>query len=61
MNLVMARKQVSATKRNKARLKVSKKLYNGLRKEAKRKDLSVTELSLQISERGIRKRKKSKG
>jgi hypothetical protein len=43
-----------------SRLKVSRKLYEGLKKEAKRNDLSVSELALQITERGTRKTKKSK-
>jgi hypothetical protein len=43
-----------------SRLKVSRKLYKSLKKEAQRNDLSVSELALEITERGIRKRKKSK-
>jgi hypothetical protein len=56
----MAKKQVSAAKRKKAELKVPKKLYKALRKEAKKKDVRVSELALAISERGIRKGKNQK-
>jgi hypothetical protein len=53
----MAKKQTSAAKQKKAKLKVSKKLYKAFRKEAKKKDLALSTLALEISERGIRKRK----
>jgi hypothetical protein len=58
----MAKQQtaVSRRKKDKAQLKVSKKLYNSMNKEAKRQDLSVSKLALEITERGIRKRKKPK-
>jgi hypothetical protein len=54
----MAKKQTSAAKQKKAKLKVPRKLYNALRKEAKKKDLALSSLALEISERGIRKRGK---
>jgi hypothetical protein len=56
----MAKEEVSAAKREKAKIKVSKKLYKSLTKEAKAKSVSVSKLALAISERGIRKGKKSK-
>jgi hypothetical protein len=56
----MAAKQQGTRKLKNSRLKVSRKLYKRLKKEAKKNDLSVSELALQITERGIRKRKKSK-
>jgi GTP cyclohydrolase I len=56
----MAKKQTSAAKRKRVQVKVPKKLYKALRKEAKKKDVAVSELALAISERGIRKEKKSK-
>jgi hypothetical protein len=56
----MANKQASAAKRKRAELKVSKKLYKALTKEAKKQDIKVSELGLEISERGIRSGKKSK-
>jgi hypothetical protein len=56
----MARKQASAAKPKKAQVKVPKKLYKALKKEAKKKDVAVSELALVISESGIRKGKKSK-
>lgn len=54
----MAKNQTSAAKQKKAELKVPRKLYKALRKEAKKKDLAVTALAREISERGIRKRGK---
>jgi hypothetical protein len=54
----MAKKQTS--KQKKSELKVSKKLYKAFRKEAKKKDLAVSALALEISERGIRKKGKAK-
>ena len=54
----MAKKQKGTRKLKNSRLKVSRKLYKSLKKEAKRNDLSVSKLALQITERGIRKRKK---
>jgi hypothetical protein len=56
----MARKQASAAKPKKAQVKVPKKLYKALKKEAKKKDVAVSELALVIFESGIRKGKKSK-
>jgi hypothetical protein len=54
----MAKKQTSAAKQKKAKLKVSKRLYKAFRKEAKKKDLALSALALEISERGIRKKGK---
>jgi hypothetical protein len=56
----LAKKQVSTAKLKKVQVKVPKKLYRALRKEAKKEDVAVSELALAISERGIRKGKKSK-
>jgi hypothetical protein len=56
----MAKKKTSAAKQKKAELKVSKKLYKAFRKEAKKKDIALSALALEISERGIRKRGKSR-
>jgi hypothetical protein len=56
----MAKKQAFSTKRKRDELKVPKKLYKALRKEAKKKDLAVHALALEISRRGIRKKGKSK-
>ena len=56
----MAKKPASAAKRKRVKIKVSKKLYKALKREAKKKDLALSELALAISERGIRKGKKSK-
>jgi hypothetical protein len=53
----MAKKQTPTAKQKKAELKIPKKLYKALRKEAKKKDLAVSALALEISERGIRKKK----
>ena len=47
-------------KKQKSELKVPGKLYKAFKKEAKKKDLALSELALTISERGIRKGKKSK-
>jgi post-segregation antitoxin (ccd killing protein) len=55
----MVKKRTSAAKRKRAKIKVPKKLYKALTKEAKKKDVDVSELALAISERGIRKEKKS--
>jgi hypothetical protein len=55
----MPKKQTSAAKQKRAKLKVSKKLYKAFRKEAKKTDLALSALALEISERGIRKRGKS--
>jgi hypothetical protein len=54
----MAKKQASARKQVGAKLKVSKKLFKAFRKEAKKKNLAVSELALEISEKGIRKKGK---
>ena len=54
----MAKKQKSAAKQKKPELKVSKKLYKAFRKEAKKKDLALSALAREISERGIRKKGK---
>ena len=54
----MANKQASAGKQKGAKLKVSRKLFKAFRKEAKRKNLAVSALALEISERGIRKKGK---
>jgi CopG-like RHH_1 or ribbon-helix-helix domain, RHH_5 len=56
----MAKKQTSTAKLKRAQVKVPKKLYKALKKEAKKEDVAVSELALAISERGIRKGKKSK-
>jgi hypothetical protein len=56
----MAKKPASAAKRKRVKVKVPKKLYKALKREAKKKDLALSELALAISERGIRKGKKSK-
>jgi hypothetical protein len=56
----MAKKQASTARLKRAQVKVSKKLYKALKKEAKKEDVAVSELALAISERGIRKGKKSK-
>jgi hypothetical protein len=56
----LAKKQMSTAKLKKVQVKVPKKLYRALRKEAKKEDVAVSELALAISERGIRKGKKSK-
>jgi hypothetical protein len=56
----MAKEQAAAAKRKRAKIKVPKKLYKTLKKEAKKKGVSVSKLALAISERGIRKGKKSK-
>ena len=56
----MASKKVSTRKLKDSRPKVSRKLYKSLKKEAKRNDLSVSDLALGITERGITKRRKSK-
>jgi hypothetical protein len=55
----MAKKQVSAAKRKKAELKVPKKLYKALRKEAKKKDVRVLSLLSQFP-RGALEREKIK-
>jgi hypothetical protein len=55
----MAKKQTSAAKQKRAELRVSKKLYKAFRKEAKKKDLGLSALAREISERGIRKRGES--
>jgi hypothetical protein len=54
----MAKQQTHAAKQQKTELKVSKKLYKAFRKEAKKKDLALSALAREISERGIRKRVK---
>ena len=54
----MAKKQTSAAKQKRAKLKVSKKLFKAFKKEAKKKDLAVSALALEISEKGIRKKGK---
>ena len=54
----MAKKQASAGKQKGAKLKVSRKLFKAFGKEAKKKDLAVSALALEISERGIRKKGK---
>ena len=54
----MAKKQAPAAKQKGAKLKVSKKLFKAFKKEAKKKDLAVSALALEISEKGIRKRGK---
>jgi hypothetical protein len=46
-------------KERELRLKSRRKLHKALTKEAKKKDVDVSELALAISERGIRKEKKS--
>jgi hypothetical protein len=56
----MAKKQASTAKLKRVQVKVPKRLYRALKKEAKKQDVAVSELALAISERGIRKRKKSK-
>jgi predicted DNA binding CopG/RHH family protein len=56
----MAKKQASAAKQKRVQVKVPKELYKALKKEAKKKGVGVSELALEISENGIRKRKKSK-
>jgi predicted DNA binding CopG/RHH family protein len=56
----MAKKQASAAKQKRVQVKVAKELYKALKKEAKKKGVGVSELALEISENGIRKRKKSK-
>jgi hypothetical protein len=56
----MAKEQASVAKRKRAKIKVAKKLYKALKKEAKTKSVSVSKLALAISERGIRKGKNSK-
>jgi hypothetical protein len=53
----MAKQQTHAAEQKGAELKVPRKLYKALRKEAKKKDLAVTALALEISKRGIRKKK----
>ena len=42
----MAKKQTSAAKQKRAKLKVSKKLFKAFKKEAKKKDLGVSALAL---------------
>jgi hypothetical protein len=54
----MAEKQKHTVKQKKDELKVSKKLFKAFRKEAKKKDLGLSELALEISQRGIRKKGK---
>ena len=54
----MAKKQTPTAKQKKTELKVSKKLFKAFRKEAKKKDLALSALALEISERGIKKRGK---
>jgi hypothetical protein len=54
----MAKKQASARKQEGAKLKVSKRLFKAFRKEAKKKNLAVSALALEISEKGIRKKGK---
>ena len=54
----MAKKQAPAAKQKGDKLKVSKKLFKAFKKEAKKKDLAISALALEISERGIRKRGK---
>ena len=54
----MPKKQASAGKQKGAKLKVSRELFKAFRKEAKRKNLAVSALALEISERGIRKKGK---
>jgi hypothetical protein len=56
----MAKKQTRTAKQKKDELKVPKKLYKALRKEAKKKDLALSSLALEIAQRGIRKKGKSK-
>jgi hypothetical protein len=60
----MAKKRASAAKRKRVELKVEfkvpNKLYKALRKRVKKKDLVISELARAISERGVRKGKKSK-
>jgi CopG-like RHH_1 or ribbon-helix-helix domain, RHH_5 len=53
----MAKKQASTAKLKRVQVKVPKRLYRALKKEAKKQDVAVSELALAISERGIRKRK----
>jgi hypothetical protein len=45
----LAKKQVSTAKLKKVQVKVPKKLYRALRKEAKKEDVAVSELALAIS------------
>jgi hypothetical protein len=53
----MAKKHTA--KQKKDELKVSNKLYKAFKKEAKKKDLAISSLALEISQRGIRKKSKA--
>jgi hypothetical protein len=54
----MAKKQTPTAKQKKDELKVPNKLYKALTKEAKKKDLALSSLALEIAQRGIRKKGK---